>query len=267
MYIGVLGVRARAAFAAFRGLRMPAIAPRRMQLFILLSVAHAALVARPSALPNLQRLRGGAAATEQKPRVDPGPSPQFVAQVVSWAALPTALRLAYAALTLKPLPPPPLESSSWFGAATTTAAAPVSLPFPQGWQVRLALAWVANNLAVRIPGRYDGQSLMAKEAKPTVETANLFAPAGWAFAIWAPIFVGEWLMMLYLTNVPAAAELAHGRLRHRDSLELVGIVLHNLALAEQRRSRSRHLTSGERDDRGENRDCAHHRRHEIGLAS
>ena len=43
--------------------------------------------------------------------------------------------------------------------------------------------------------------------KPTAATANLFTPSGWAFAIWGPIFLGEWLMMLYLTNVPAAAAL------------------------------------------------------------
>ena len=47
---------------------------------------------------------------------------------------------------------------------------------------------------------------MASE-KPTAATANLFTPSGWAFAIWGPIFAGEWLMMLYLTNVPAAAAL------------------------------------------------------------
>ena len=47
---------------------------------------------------------------------------------------------------------------------------------------------------------------MAAE-KPTAATANLFTPSGWAFAIWGPIFLGEWLMMLYLTNVPSAATL------------------------------------------------------------
>jgi hypothetical protein len=47
---------------------------------------------------------------------------------------------------------------------------------------------------------------MAAE-KPTAATANLFTPSGWAFAIWGPIFLGEWLMMLYLTNVSSAAAL------------------------------------------------------------
>ena len=66
----------------------------------------------------------------------------------------------------------------------------------------LAAAWVANNLAVAVPGRYDGRSQYMAEKKPTALTANLFTPAGWAFVIWGPIFFGEWLMMLWLTNVP-----------------------------------------------------------------
>ena len=119
---------------------------------LLLSTAHAALIARPSALPQLQRLRGGAlpqlqrlrggAAAKPPPREDPGLKPQFVAQVISWAVLPTVLRLAYAALTLKP--PPPAEPAGWFRAAApaATAAAAASLPYPDRWQFLLALAWV-----------------------------------------------------------------------------------------------------------------------------
>lgn len=184
---------------------------RAQVLILVLSTAHASLVARPSALPQLHRLRGGAtAAPKSASREDPGLKPRFVAQVVSWAVLPTALRLAYAALTRKP-PPLPLEPTGWFSAAAAAAAAPVGkLPLPQGWQILLALAWVANNLAVRVPGRYDGQSLMAKEKTPTAETANLFAPAGWAFAIWAPIFLGEWLMMLCAPPQVAAASADGG---------------------------------------------------------
>jgi hypothetical protein len=70
----------------------------------------------------------------------------------------------------------------------------------------LALAWAANNIAVAVPGRYDGRSAMRDE-RVDASTTNLFSPAGFAFAIWAPIFIGEWLMMLYLTNVPRAAAL------------------------------------------------------------
>ena len=122
--------------------------------------------------------------------------------------VPPLLRLGYAALTLAPAAAPaePTLAQSLGLAAAPLAPAAAALPYPKPWQLALALAWVVNNLAVRVPGRYDGQSEMASE-KPTAATANLFSPAGWAFAIWGPIFGGEWLMMLYLLNVPAAAPL------------------------------------------------------------
>eukprot|EP00966_Prymnesium_polylepis_P088604 2050486-Prymnesium_polylepis.1 len=81
-----------------------------------------------------------------------------------------------------------------------------ALPYPESWQMLVAAAWVGNMVAVMVPGRYDGQRAMASE-KPTAATANLFSPAGYAFIIWAPIFLGELLMMLYLTNIPAAASV------------------------------------------------------------
>merc|ERR1712185_371839 len=62
-------------------------------------------------------------------------------------------------------------------------------------------------IAVAVPGRYDGQAKGGKSgAKPpklTALSANLFTPAGWAFAIWAPIFAGEALMMLLITSASA----------------------------------------------------------------
>jgi len=164
--------------------------------------------ARPRPLAT-HRLRGGASSVKQSGG-EPALKPKFAAYVVACAVLPTLLRLAFAAATM---PPPPLELAGWWatdvrclsGACPSVPGVPV-LPFPKRWQLALAAAWVANNLAVVVPGRYDGRSEMAAE-KPTAETANLFTPAGWAFAIWGPIFLGEWLMMLYLTNVPAAAAL------------------------------------------------------------
>lgn len=161
------------------------------------------------------RLRGGASSGKPMKQADKDPTlkPAYAAYVVAWAVLPTLLRLAVAAATMAP--PPPTETEGWLAqlagwvatteSATTRPSAPV-LPFPKRWQLALAAAWVANNLAVVVPGRYDGRSAMQAE-KPSAETANLFTPAGWAFAIWGPIFAGEWLMMLYLTNVPAAAAL------------------------------------------------------------
>ncbi len=78
---------------------------------------------------------------------------------------------------------------------------------PAPWQLALAASWAANMIAVAVPGRYDGQAKGGKSgAKPpklTALSANLFTPAGWAFAIWAPIFAGEALMMLLITSASA----------------------------------------------------------------
>jgi len=156
----------------------------------------------------LHSLRGGATATPAQSKKaqpkDPALTLKLASYVIAWAVVPTLLRLAYAASTLPAPAPEPaltmLQRIGWAAAPTALQATP--LPFPQRWQVELAAAWVANNLAVRVPGRYDGQTAMAAE-KPTAATANLFTPSGWAFIIWAPIFMGEFLMMLYLTNVPA----------------------------------------------------------------
>ena len=162
-----------------------------------------------SAGARLWSLRGGAtrAAGSGKPKRDEPPrlSLKFAAYVVAWAVVPTLLRVAYAYVTLPaavPAPAPSLLQSLGYVSAPA-ASAPEALPLPQRWQVAVAAAWVANNLAVMVPGRYDSRRAMAAE-KACAATANLFTPSGWAFAIWGPIFAGEWLMMLYLTNVPAA---------------------------------------------------------------
>jgi len=134
-------------------------------------------------------------------------SAKFIAQVVAWAVLPTLIRLAFQMIKMKPAPAAALTTMQSLGfAAPPAAAPPPALVYPEPWQMALAFAWAVNSLAVMVPGRYDGRSAMAAE-KPTAATANLFTPSGWAFAIWAPIFVGEWLMMLYLTNVEGAASL------------------------------------------------------------
>ncbi|EOD08410.1 hypothetical protein EMIHUDRAFT_465598 [Emiliania huxleyi CCMP1516] len=161
-----------------------------------------------SAGARLWSLRGGAtrAAGSGKPKRDEARlSLKFAAYVVAWAVVPTLLRVAYAYVTLPaavPAPAPSLLQSLGYVSAPA-ASAPEALPLPQRWQVAVAAAWVANNLAVMVPGRYDSRRAMAAE-KACAATANLFTPSGWAFAIWGPIFAGEWLMMLYLTNVPAA---------------------------------------------------------------
>lgn len=167
------------------------------------------LATKPHALLSL---RGGAAsgkpAAASPSNEGPTVNAAAVARILGFAILPTLLRLLFAIITRKP-PPPTIEPSlfeSLFSAPAAIVATRPALPVPARWQAALALAWAASNIAVLIPGRYDGQSAIRDE-KPTEATANLFTPSGYAFAIWAPIFLGEWLMMLYLTNIARAATL------------------------------------------------------------
>jgi hypothetical protein len=92
------------------------------------------------------------------------------------------------------------------------------------------LAFATNVLAVSIPGRIDGDQdvkMRRGDLNPTppesislLNTTNsdprddrtLFRPAGWAFAIWAPIYLGEGLFCI--------AQLMEGA-AYADSLRLV----------------------------------------------
>jgi hypothetical protein len=133
-------------------------------------------------------------------------SKSLVLRVLALSVVPTLLRLSYALLTRPSIVVPAdapeslLQSLGFLAASTAPPPVASPLPYPTAWQAFLALAWAANNIAVAIPGRYDGRSAMAAE-RLTAATANLFTPSGWAFIIWAPIFFGEMLMMLYLTSV------------------------------------------------------------------
>ena len=174
--------------------------------------------------PALLHLRGGAKTSTRRELAEQrGPSKKFVAYVLAWAFLPAIVRIVLSnyfktAPALSDVVTPTLwqrlgvsaisyEAQSAMLQAPSASAWKTALgAVPMRWQLALSAAWATNMLAVAIPGRYDGRSAMAAD-KPTAATANLFTPAGWAFIIWAPIFLGEWLMMLYLTNVPAAAPL------------------------------------------------------------
>ena len=150
--------------------------------------------------------RGGGRGSTSNKRVPPstkvsttadGPPPltaSLVCKIVAFAAGPMLGRIAVAAAAA--------------ASASDGAAAASALPLPDTPQLLIAACWALNMVAVAAPGRYDGQPAAARareaaEAR-TPRTANLFAPAGWAFAIWAPIFLGEFLMMLLLTGVPAS---------------------------------------------------------------
>eukprot|EP00904_Undaria_pinnatifida_P009798 jgi/Undpi1/5949/HiC_scaffold_2.g01223.m1 len=78
------------------------------------------------------------------------------------------------------------------------------IPFVQPWQVLTAATWWANMAANRSTGRLDGNSVRnssngggGKNKKtPVPPPIRFFTPAGWAFAIWGPIFLGEFLFVL-----------------------------------------------------------------------
>jgi hypothetical protein len=58
-------------------------------------------------------------------------------------------------------------------------------------------AFLINVITVSIPGRFDGSQVDSKNGKATYPWETLFAPAGYAFAIWAVIYIGELLVTLH----------------------------------------------------------------------
>mmetsp|Transcript_2762 Transcript_2762/g.4170 ORF Transcript_2762/g.4170 Transcript_2762/m.4170 type:complete len:335 (-) Transcript_2762:122-1126(-) len=87
-------------------------------------------------------------------------------------------------------PPLVLVSGMGLGAALPAIEKLVSA---SPWEViRIAnlLSYALNYISVSRPGRLDGQASEGGELAP-ISGRTLVAPAGWAFAIWAPIFLGE----------------------------------------------------------------------------
>ncbi|CAN0467859.1 unnamed protein product, partial [Hapterophycus canaliculatus] len=62
------------------------------------------------------------------------------------------------------------------------------ITFVDPWQVLTASAWAINMRANSVKGRLDGTRQDTSSGQKPV---RFFSPAGWAFAIWAPIFLGE----------------------------------------------------------------------------
>jgi len=63
-----------------------------------------------------------------------------------------------------------------------------------GWRLASAAAFALNVAVVSIPGRFDGDAAAAESMLFPWDT--LFAPAGWAFAIWGIIYIGEFAGVL-----------------------------------------------------------------------
>ncbi|CAM9946300.1 unnamed protein product [Ectocarpus sp. 6 AP-2014] len=83
-----------------------------------------------------------------------------------------------------------------------------SLPYVKPWQVLTLTSWAINTAAVSAGGRLDGpEPEDPKDAK--LPLVRYFMPAGWAFSIWGPIFLGEAALAVYQTlpleGVSAAA--------------------------------------------------------------
>jgi len=63
------------------------------------------------------------------------------------------------------------------------------------WRVFSVSAFVLNCIFVRIPGRLDG------DPTQVLGRSTLFAPAGWAFAIWGVIYLGELIGIVWICVV------------------------------------------------------------------
>ena len=64
------------------------------------------------------------------------------------------------------------------------------------YRVVFVLTFVVNFVTVRIPGRFDSLATIDKKTGKVISYPwdTLFAPAGWAFAIWGVIYIGEMLV-------------------------------------------------------------------------
>eukprot|EP00559_Dactyliosolen_fragilissimus_P002900 CAMPEP_0184861486 /NCGR_PEP_ID=MMETSP0580-20130426/6164_1 /TAXON_ID=1118495 /ORGANISM="Dactyliosolen fragilissimus" /LENGTH=323 /DNA_ID=CAMNT_0027359003 /DNA_START=29 /DNA_END=1000 /DNA_ORIENTATION=- len=76
-------------------------------------------------------------------------------------------------------------------------------------KVASAVAYGINFLSVSRPGRLDGQAAaVANDGELSPRNGKtLVAPAGWAFTIWAPIFLGELTYVTYQFFVPESSLL------------------------------------------------------------
>lgn len=184
-----------------------------LALVLLGGSAHAALPQAPlrrsdQGMEQVLRIRGGAWGSKQSPPPPP-------AEIVEPPA-PVS----------PPLPPPALPYANLKAVAILSAAvgswAVLRAPDVRAWfadvsplhakyfplsrhQVLIFLAWLTNKIAVRVPGRSDGKSW--KDAM--VSPVRFFTPSGYAFAIWAPIFLGELLLTFYQLGSSRLAPALH----------------------------------------------------------
>jgi len=65
--------------------------------------------------------------------------------------------------------------------------------FPWSYKVAWVIAFLCNIITVSVPGRFDGVA----DADTNIGWETVFAPAGYAFAIWGVIYLGELLITIY----------------------------------------------------------------------
>lgn len=70
-----------------------------------------------------------------------------------------------------------------------------TLEWPRRWQLLNVLAMVGNIIAVAVPGRLDSEPAEKLQSGAATSgylvSRSYLAPTGWAFAIWAAIYLGE----------------------------------------------------------------------------
>ena len=68
------------------------------------------------------------------------------------------------------------------------------LKHPWAYRLLWGISFLTNLLTVQLPGRLDGEIANDGKNKAPLRFDTLFAPAGYAFAIWAVIYLGEILL-------------------------------------------------------------------------
>lgn len=68
---------------------------------------------------------------------------------------------------------------------------------PYLFRIIWVAAFISNLVTVSIPGRFDGQ-VSSSSGKVEFPWKTVFAPAGWAFAIWGIIYLSETIMVGYV---------------------------------------------------------------------
>jgi len=155
---------------------------------LVISLALAVALPSSSSSPNLS-LRGGGFFNRMPPKKEEAPPrvPTMTDRVRAAGVLGPAAAASYSAMQISP---EWLSTELGFGL--------------QRWQILLSGSYALFFAANLLPGRLD-----TKLGRPKKEDMRFFTPAGWAFAIWGPIFLGELLMSFWVfaprTLAPAGA--------------------------------------------------------------